>query len=57
MLNNIKFGFAKDLEELITRLDEIGVPDALMDVAGCFICSDEEVHIVKFLNLLLFVYE
>ena len=54
MLNKTKFGFAKDLEELINKWDRIGVLDALMDVAGCFICLDEKVHAGKFMNLLLF---
>ena len=51
MLNNTKFGFAKDVEELINRWDEVGVPDALMEVAGCLNCRDEKIHAGKFMNL------
>ena len=46
ILNIPKFGSPKDLEEYNTW-DDFGVPDALFDVVGCFICTDDKVHAGK----------
>lgn len=42
ILNNTKFGFTKDLEELICRWDDN------------FICPNEKVHAGKFMNSFTF---
>ena len=45
LLSSTKFGFTKDLEELINRWDD------------GFICANEKVHTGKFMDLLLFIYK
>ena len=45
LLSNSKYGTFKTIEELINNWDDAKIPDDLMDIAGCFICSlDERVH-------------
>ena len=39
LLSNSKHGMFKTIEELINNWDGAKVPDDLMDIVGCFICS------------------
>ena len=45
LLSNSKYGMFKTIEELINNWDDAKIPNDLMDIVGCFICSlDEQVH-------------
>ena len=44
-LSNSKYGTFKSIDELINNWDDAKIPNDLMDIVGCFICSlDERVH-------------
>ena len=45
LLSNSKYGTFKTIKELINNWDDAKIPDDLMDIVGCFICSlHERVH-------------
>ena len=44
LLSNSKYGTFKTIEELINNWDDAKIPDDLMDIVGCFICSLDELH-------------